>query len=126
MNGIEALQAMKEGKIVSPIHSDCRYRMIDDVVQRSKAKGEWERCLVELNNWMDMNFELSSEPIKYDLTFFEAMSNAFWGEIVCNEAYPTVEYRMKMGVLYWLDGVVAGIQPHEMKAKWRVVKEEEE
>lgn len=124
MNGIEALQVMKEGKIVSPMYNDTRYRMVGDVIHCSKTKGKWERSWLNLCEWLGMTFEIASE---YDLTFFEAMCEANKGYIVSNTAYPENEYKMKDGVLYNYEdnsiGSSTTVSGFEMRAKWRVVKE---
>lgn len=129
MDGIEALNAMKEGKIVKTKYGGL-YRMIGDEIQYYNG-GKWEFTeIIVLNDWITDDYELSpepvEEPVEYNLTFFEAMVEAaFWGDIVCSEQYPKIKYYMKAGVLYRQDGTTANLQACEIKAKWRVVEEEE-
>lgn len=125
MKGIEALQAMKEGKIVKDEYG--KYYRMENYHVLCYVDGEWPSFEMHLNDWMDLNFEFTSKPVEYNLTFFEAMVEAaFWGDIVCSERYPNVKYYMKAGVLYHQDGITADLQSCEIKAKWRVVEEEEE
>ena len=124
MKGIEALQAMKEGYIVKDEYG--KYYRMENYHVLCYVDGEWPSFEMDLNDWMDLNFELVSEPVTFNLTFFEAMCETAQGKIVCSERYPQIKYYMKAGVLYHQDGITADLQSCEIKAKWRVVEEEEE
>lgn len=128
MNGLEALNAMKEGKIVRTKYGRL-YRMKDNLVKYNCA-GKWEFTEIELNDWINYDYELSpepvEEPVEYNLTFSEAMCEAAQGSIVCNEEYPSMKHYMKDGKLCCYDDIVTGLQEDEVRAKWRVVEEGEE
>lgn len=129
MNGIEALIAMKEGKMVKDEYG-IYYRM-EGLRLLCYVGGEWSGFEMDLSDWMGRNFEFTSKPVKYDLTFFEAMCKANEGAIVSNDAYPEYKCIMKDGVLHYYENYnftdsTVSIDFDEMKGKWRVVEEEEE
>ena len=125
MNGIEALKALEEGKIVETMHGRL-YRMIGDEVQYyNEEKKGWEPFEIGLNVWINRYYELSPKPF-FNLTFFEAMCEAAQGKVVSNMEQSSFKYCMKDGVLYAVGGVLVDLQPWELDAKWRVVEEEEE
>ena len=103
--------------------------MVEDEVQYYD-EGEWEPTEIDLNGWINRDYELSSEPVEepveYNLTFSEAMCEAAQGSIVCNKVYPRMNYYMKDGKLCCYDDIVIGLQEGEVRAKWRIVEEEEE
>lgn len=121
MDGIEAWNAMKEGKIVENMYR-VMFRMKNDIVQ-CFGEGGWKPHVVGLNVWMSYNYELLSGP-PYNLTFFEAMCEAAHGRIVNNMEYPDYNYCMKDGVLRGTNGLFSVLELEEINTKWRVVEEE--
>lgn len=128
MKGIDALKAMEKGTIVKDGYGN--YYKMESYYILHYMDGEWHRSEMDLNDWIIRDFELSSEPVEYKLTFFEAMCKANEGAIVSSEAYPKYKYIMKDGTLYYYEkyGIPSfvAVAESEMKLKWRVVEEEEE
>ena len=121
MNGMDALIAMQNGRIVQEEISGPKYKIENGTVVRSIGEDDWTECNLGLNLWLKRCFLNPS----YTLTFFEAMVEADKGHKVRNEAYE-IPYHMKKGILYYGDGCVASIYRFEMESKWKIVTEESE
>lgn len=125
MNGIEALQAMKDGKIV--IHSrGVRFRFHDGVVQ-SFIMG-WSETANDAGWFLrqgDDDFEVYEEG--FVLTFVQAFQAMLDGKRVVCERYRRIHQYIKNGTVFNCDLEDGGEYPsfileYEQKALWKVVE----
>lgn len=124
MNGIEALKALEEGKIVKT-KFERQYRMVEDEVQYYD-EGEWNYTEIELNVWINRDYEILSEPL-YNLTFLEAMAAVKEGKRVKSEFMDLIYYLDCTGKLVFENdrGVkdCGSFVAEEVMANWKIVEE---
>ena len=123
MDAIDALKAMKEGKIVR--RSDqptLEFRFHDGKVEARCGKGSWDASYIALQSFLESDaWEVVRE---YPLTFGAAMGEAMSGNLVANEARPELLYTMDHGVLKYMDAdglYNDGLDGKEIEAGWKVI-----
>ena len=131
MNWSEAFQAMSEGKTVAKTVAgkrDILYRVHDGEFQYKlqNCNFDWSRSFQEINDWIKFRYEL---VIEYTLTFLEAMNEIQKGhKVECEKVPGTVMSLNEDGdvIIPTVFGPqIAHFDSHVVKAKWRVVEEEE-
>lgn len=124
MDAVDALRAMKDGRV---IRRRCRpaleLRLHEDRFEARYGKGNWDANYMSLQTFLDAeDWEVVEE---YPLTFGEAIAEAMKGRLVANETCPEIIYRMRNGVLEYLDadGVhTDDLCKGEIEAGWRVIE----
>lgn len=131
MNGIEAINAMAEGKIVKVAykHEDAHtviendhFRMDEDVLVRGLGGEVWNEAHTKMRHFLLCEFE---EVNEYPLNFFEAMRAVDEGKAVKSNCYESLLYKKnEKGILIYADdGCPATLWSEEIKAKWKIVEE---
>lgn len=138
MDGIDALRAMKEGKIaVYNGMEDCykgEYRLKKNkptlLQYRVSSNSKWKNLFrfnvdvfIEEDAW-----SLKDSESEFNLTFVEAFGAMLGGKKVCSENYPHIVQYTEKGKLYYNvlhdEGhrVQGSIELSEQNAMWRVVE----
>lgn len=126
MNWLEAFQALSERKMVTDSRGT-QYRIRNSEFQyRDKGCDRWEVSIQAIDSWINNEYELA---IDYPLSFIEAMNEIQKGnKVECKKNPGTLVYLDKYGNV--ICSTVFGKQTasfyvYEVRAKWRVVEEEE-
>ena len=131
MEGIEAINAMAEGKTVKVARKhegattiiECdHFKMNGDVLMVGPGGIRWHESHVKMRHFLLCEFE---EVNDYTLTLFEAMRAVDEGKAVKSNCYESLLYKKnEKGILIYADdGCPATLWSEEIKAKWKVVEE---
>lgn len=124
MDGIEALKAMKEGKIIKYANTQYCYKK-DNLMEFSEDEMDWIVSPVSASFFVnECGFEIVEQT--FNLTFVEALRAMLNGNKVCNEIYPDLIQYIEDGVIktYRSGGYarITYIDTDEQTRKWRIVE----